>query len=404
MKNDNIKPILMSPSKVLHRFGKDNISSILPDNSMIVSSHDFNMELPKGFQVLRFHDYTNNDTLPLHLLESIRMDGYSRIIILAETDIYRASELRSLLRLPGMNKFEASIYRDKTLMKSLVSSNGLRVAKYKIVRSSLELYEAVGSIGLPCVVKPPKGRGSANVNIISNELELFNFLNQFPFGDTGHDISMLVEEYIPYNLYRTDGIVINGEIQFFCAAQYVGSHVDYLQGGFLGSVIIDEQSDIFKILHENTHKVMKSLPSYSGAFHLEAFCDNTNFIFSEVGARVGGGSIVEEVFHAYGVNLIEASIRAQLYNKFDKQFSQKRIAGQIHISPKEGMLVNAPNSFNDNRVLLEEIANSGTVFKAMTYTNAEFARAVFEVNTLNEGISLIQSLNDYIKEKCIWEQ
>ena len=59
-----------------------------------------------------------------------------------------------------------------------------------------------------------------------------------------------------------------------------------------------------------------ALPAFDGGFHLEAFLTPEGPVFSEVGSRIGGGSIPEEVELSYGVNIVEESILAQRGESF----------------------------------------------------------------------------------------
>ena len=49
----------------------------------------------------------------------------------------------------------------------------------------------------------------------------------------------------------------------------------------------------------------------NGAFHLEAFWKNNDFIFLEVAIRQGGGEIVNTIERAIGLNLADAHIKCQ---------------------------------------------------------------------------------------------
>ena len=147
-----------------------------------------------------------------------------------------------------------------------------------------------------------------------------------------------------------------------------------------------------------------ALPAFDGGFHLEAFITPEGPVFSEVGARIGGGSIPEEVELSYGFNLVEESILAQR-GEPSRHASprQRRLAGQLLFSPVPGTLAEAPESFEHPDVVLSEIASPGQTFSAMTHTNAEFARAVFRADSVQSGRDTISKLLHHIDATTKWE-
>ena len=146
------------------------------------------------------------------------------------------------------------------------------------------------------------------------------------------------------------------------------------------------------------------LPGFDGAFHLEAFLTPDGPVFSEVGSRIGGGSIPEEVELSYGFNLVEESILAQRGIPFrHASVRQRSLAGQLNISPVSGLLAEAPERFEHPDVVLSEIAEPGRRFSAMTHTNAEFARAVFRADSVESGLTTISKLLHDIDTTTKWE-
>ena len=396
--------LLMSPGKVLDRLGGAILSSILPKGSVIFTSDKIDVDFEKIATLEVFNNYTSNDNIPL--LASIAIDQFclEQVVVLAEADVLRAAELRARHGLLGQQPQEAMAFRDKPLMKSRVGQVGIPVAPHRVATTALELVEAIYEMGYPCVVKPPHGRGSSGVEILADSSDLDKYLQKGPVSDRGDTSRILVEAYISGDQYRVDGICRGGKVCFSTVALYVGSHLDYLAGGYLGSVILPEEDPKSLAISSLAQKVLEeSLPSYTGAFHLEAFWTDQGAVFSEVGARLGGGSISEEIEVSHGVNITAESIRIQCgESNHMKSNPQRSLAGQVHISPREGTLLCAPEKLNNSSIVKSEIAAPGKTFSRMSHTNSEFARAVFKAGSVEEAKMTIEEIVNEIENATEW--
>jgi hypothetical protein len=197
----------------------------------------------------------------------------------------------------------------------------------------------------------------------------------------------------------------NGRVVFSAVAVYVNTHLDFLDGGYMGSVMLPVESQEAKTILELARAVLEdALPAFDGAFHLEAFLTPDGPVFSEVGSRIGGGSINEEVELSYGFNLVEESILAQREVPFrHTSVRQRSLAGQLNVSPLAGVLAEAPEGFEHPDVVLSEIAEPGRRFSAMTHTNAEFARVVFRADSVESGRTTISKLLQHLNTSTKWK-
>jgi hypothetical protein len=398
--------LLLSPGKVLARFGAQRLLATVPDGSVILTSDGWTVpDLPGMALVLQFPNYTANDWLPAVAGEMITKYRLSRVVALAEADVLRAADLRAAYDLTGQDPAQALPYRDKVEMKRRVAAAGVRVAPHRRVTTGPQLLAAVEALGLPGVVKPPQGRGSAGVVVLHTRPELELFLAGGPFSDHGHEVPWVYEAFVEGDLHRVDGVYHSGRPLVMSVARYIGTHLDFLHGGYLGSVILPEDSPQFQMLADTTRLVVtEALPALvDGGFHLEAFLTPDGVVFNEVAARLGGGSIPEEVELAYGVNLVEAAIRAQAgLPPATGLARQLRLAGQVNMSPRRGTLVAAPSALRHRSVVFSEIAPAGTAFTSMTHTNGEFARAVFQPASVPDALVIVDDLVTQLNEECVW--
>jgi biotin carboxylase len=399
-------PILvMSPAKVVNHFGRERLASVVPVGSVLITSGPVDVDASRLADVVEFANYTTDDQIPLVADELVARHGLERIIVLAEADVLRAAEIRSRRGIPGQQPDDALLFRDKTLMKRAVSAANIAVAPHREVRSALELHDAVAELGHPCVVKPPHGRGSSGVSVLDDAEALHTFLRTGPFSDQGRTSPWLVEAFQSGEQYRVDGVCRGGRVVFAAAAIYINTHLDFLGGGYMGSVMLPEESEEAQTVLKLARSVLEdALPAFDGGFHLEVFLTSEGPVFSEVGARIGGGSIPEEVELSYGFNVVEEAILAQRGEPSRHTAARQRgLAGQLNFSPVSGILAEAPERFEHPDVVLSEIASPGKRFSAMTHTNAEFARAVFRADSVESGRDTISKLLHHIDVTTKWE-
>jgi biotin carboxylase len=397
--------LVMSPAKVINHFGRERFASVVPAGSVLITSGPVDVDTTRLADVVEFANYTTDDEIPMVADEMVARHGLERIIVLAEADVLRAAEIRSRRGIPGQQPGDALHFRDKTLMKRVVSSANIAVAPHREVRSALELHDAIAELGYPCVVKPPHGRGSSGVSVLDDAEALRAFLRTGPFSDQGRTSPWLVEAFQYGEQYRVDGVCRGGRVRFAAAAVYVNTHLDFLAGGYMGSVMLPAESQEAQTVLKLAKSVLEdALPAFDGGFHLEAFITPEGPVFSEVGARVGGGSIPEEVELSYGFNIVEEAILAQRGQPpRHASAGQRRLAGQLNLSPVSGILAEAPERFEHPDVVLSEIAAPGQRFSAMTHTNAEFARAVFRADSVQSGRNTISKLLHHIDTTTKWE-
>ena len=398
--------LVMSPAKVVNHFGRERFASVVPAGSVLITSGPVDVEAARLADLVAFADYATNDEIPLVADQMVARHGLERIIVLAEADVLRAAEIRSRRGIPGQQPDDALHFRDKTLMKRVVSAANIAVAPHREVRTALELHDAVAELGYPCVVKPPHGRGSCGVSVLDDAEALRTFLRTGAFSDQGRTVPWLVEAFQYGEQYRVDGVCRGGRVVFAAAAVYVNTHLDFLDGGYMGSVMLPEESAEAQTAVKLARSVLEdALPAFDGGFHLEVFLTSDGPVFSEVGARIGGGSIPEEVELSYGFNLVEEAILAQRGKPSrHRSARQRRLAGQLNFSPVSGVLAEAPEKFEHPDVVLSQIALPGQRFSAMTHTNAEFARAVFRADSVESGRNTISKLLHHIDATTKWER
>lgn len=105
----------------------------------------------------------------------------------------------------GSKVFASALGMDKIMQKKFLKAQSIAVPKDVVVKpheiqlyteNPAELYERVGALGYPCVVKPHKEGSSFGVSIVKNQEELIPAVLAASQIDHFKDQAVLVEEYI----------------------------------------------------------------------------------------------------------------------------------------------------------------------------------------------------------------
>ena len=150
-------------------------------------------------------------------------------------------------------------------------------------------------------------------------------------------------------------------------------HLDFLGGGH-GSAMLPAESREAQTVPGLARSVLEdACAAFDGGFHLEAFLTLQGPVFSEVGARIGGGSIPEEVEPSDGVNIVAKSILLSGASlPASPSGASARSRDSRNLSPESGMLAEAPKRFEHPDVVLSRSLHRADT-PPMTHTNAEFA-------------------------------
>src|SRR5450432_300643 len=92
----------------------------------------------------------------------LRGKSVDRVLANWEVLVTLAARMRERWGLPGMSPDTVHGFRDKEVMKERVRAAGLRVPRSRRVKTEQELRAAAEYIGMPLIVKPIAGAGSAD--------------------------------------------------------------------------------------------------------------------------------------------------------------------------------------------------------------------------------------------------
>lgn len=242
--------------------------------------------------------------------------GVDLIASSSEDDVLRAARLRRRLGLPGQSEESAVAYRDKLTMKQTLQLAGIRVpAMTPLVRPS-DLLDFADKFGLPVVVKPARGMGSAGVRFLTGPGDVTRFLESgaMPAAPRGTE-RWMAEEFIDGPLFHVDGVTVDGTVLHCWPARYSSGNAQAAQASsILSSILLAPEDPFTSVLQGFAARVHAALPAppFPTSFHLEAWigADGTP-ILCEVACRTGGGPVAATYQNAFGVHLSKENLRGQ---------------------------------------------------------------------------------------------
>ncbi|CAK2508779.1 MULTISPECIES: ATP-grasp domain-containing protein [Vibrio] len=231
----------------------------------------------------------------------------TRVFCVSEDYMVPASEVRLSLGLAGLQPSSASRFRDKTVMKDVLRTSGLRVPHFGHFDKTLSYDEVTSRVGTPFVLKPIDALGALGVYIIKSESEFANTINMI--GDECYEY----EEFISGRLYHVDTLLKEGKVVFNVACEYTAPNLDFQKGVPIISIPLLENDELAIKLKAFALDCICALGLESGPAHTEVFLlDNGELVFLESAARTPGAVIVPMYEKQFGFNMIEAALQIEI--------------------------------------------------------------------------------------------
>lgn len=251
---------------------------------------------------------TTDGTLELWAYEMHQKYSFTHIYTKNEDLIIRAAHLRTLLKIStGLSADQVPAYREKVRMKEIAAQGGFPVPPFARLNAPADLIGFIEQYHYPVVVKPTLGCATAGLHLISNQNELETFLSETMF--TCIDVNqrmdlvgeLMVEGFMPGQMYHVNGIVIQGKIVHIWPFAYLHTCLDFSQhGSAYGNASISPADPRYERLCHAARRLLNILPQPKDSlvFHLELYenldenrLPDDDFVLCEIAARAPGGSI-----------------------------------------------------------------------------------------------------------------
>lgn len=274
-----------------------------------------------------------------------------------EYSMFGAGFLMSLIK-NDINHLNTTIAtRDKRYMKMMFSSANTKCAKYKASYSLEEMQNNINhNLKYPVVAKPVTGLGCYNTNKINNDEELKKYFEELNLLFAFKSQLITLEEFIEGDEYHLDCIIENGKCKIFAISKYfiprLSTQNDIYNSRYMnGSYVIYEsdQPELYKEIRSQFDRIINKLKIENGITHTEFFINKDGEIyFSEIAKRYGGGYIMEALNKAYGINMIDEWIKAELnFNEPALVNKNNKFIGWISLTPDtEGIIESLPSEYD----------------------------------------------------------
>lgn len=230
-----------------------------------------------------------------------------QVIALTEDHLIVAAEVRKILNIRGDKPEEVDLFINKSKMKCAIKESGIRYPKHTLLSDKEGVYDLFREFH-KIVIKPLVSSGSVNTYFIDDILILENLIEKYALSLDQYE----AEEFIDGEVYHCDSVIVNGEASIFSLSKYTRNTVEFKDGGFHGSVMIDD-SALIERMQSFHKKVLNSLNITSGVTHLEVFLTKQNeIVFCEIAKRSGGAGIIPSIKNTYGIDLFQAQILCEL--------------------------------------------------------------------------------------------
>lgn len=280
------------------------------------------------------HDYLqvpgilDEDDVIERATQWLRGKSVDRVLANWEVLVMLAARLRERWGIPGMSAETVRGFRDKELMKERVRAAGLRVPRSRRARTERELRDAAADIGLPLVVKPIAGAGSADTYAARSPGEL-----EAAIHSTRGVPEVSVEEYVEGEEFTFDTVCMGGKPAFENVASYLPKPLEARSHEWISPVIITVrdmgQERLAKGL-ELGREVLRALGMTDGFTHMEWFLTpKGEAVFGEIGCRPGGAHLVDQMNYTCDADLFREWARVVCWKSFEARTERKYNVGIV---------------------------------------------------------------------------
>ena len=268
-----------------------------------------------------------------------------------EDSVGVAARVAAALGLPGNPPAAVDAARSKLRTRELSARLGLPTPKAQRVRSLDELFAAAGDIGFPAVVKPEFGASAVGC-VKVDDLEWLPGVYKLVRGvvTPQHDeifragSDLLLEQYLDGVEFDVDLVMQDGECVFSSVSQnWPTAEPSFQETGL--HLPPDHNKKAVAGLVELSVQTVQAFGFRQGVLQVEGKCTSHGPRVVEVNSRMGGARIHQMVEAVWGVDLIEAQLRASLGLPQELTPSRKPRCAIVHAlvyAPATGQLGGLP--------------------------------------------------------------
>ena len=293
---------------------------------------------------LRVPSLVDTDAVLARVRDHAAHAPIDRVECLWEPFMTLAALLREMLGIGGMHTAQTELFRDKKKMKDALDEAGLRTPRNRTATGSDAIRAAAASIGLPLVIKPIAGAGSAHTHEVRDPAGL-----EAAIADAGEHREVSVEEYIEGEEYTFDTVCASGNILYENIAWYrpkpiIGRNVEWISMQTVN--LRDPGRPELAAGRELGRRVIEALGFRTGFTHMEWFLTPSGeAVFGEIGGRPPGGRSVDlmnysndfDVYLGWAQAVTRGEFKQTAHRRYHAAAIFKRARGQGRICAIHGL-------------------------------------------------------------------
>lgn len=293
---------------------------------------------------LRVESLVDSDAVIARVRDYASYHRIDRVECLWEPFMMLAAQLREALGIGGMHTAQTDLFRDKEKMKQALDQAGLRTPRHTTATGGDAIRKAAEAIGLPLVIKPISGAGSAHTHEVRDPQGL-----NAAISDVGEHRKVSVEEFIEGEEFTYDTVCRDGEILYENIAWYrpkpiIGRAVEWISMQTVN--IRDIGRPEFAPGRELGRRVIEALGFRTGFTHMEWFrTPGGEAVFGEIGGRPPGGRSVDIMNYTHDFDIYRGWAEAITGRPFTQEAKRlynvavifKRARGHGRISAIHGL-------------------------------------------------------------------
>ncbi|TQC50917.1 ATP-grasp domain-containing protein [Rhodococcus sp. WS4] len=239
---------------------------------------------------------------------------FTRIATFGERDQDRCAAIGEALGLATHSRRTVELVHDKHAMRARLRESGIDATASAIVADAAALRAFTAEHGLPCVVKPVCGAGSAGVAVIRADSALAE-----AFARAGGDFDgltnsgVLVEQFHEGPQFSVEAFSECGEHQFVAVTRKFSDPVSFVEVGHVTPAALSAAQE--GQIQTYVTSLLDALGVEFGATHTEIVLGPAGPRVIETHVRMGGDEIPALAFDATGVDLGECVVRQTVGEK-----------------------------------------------------------------------------------------
>lgn len=189
----------------------------------------------------------------------------------------------------------------------------------------------------PLIVKTPISTGSRDVLFVKNKTKLVNAINKLIKRGSKE---VLVEEYLDGPQYLVEACVYDGKVHIIAVLEQEITFFDrFIVTGYC--LLGDMDKDFYRKIYKTVSLILERFKLKNGSCHLEMRMINQELKLIEINPRISGGAMNQIIETAFGINLVEETLKIFLGEKPNFKKKYKRFVYAHYLtSDSTGTLIN----------------------------------------------------------------